>query len=231
MRSQFVKGMADGIPIMLGYFSVSIGFGILAVRSGLSILEAVGISASNLTSAGQAAGVSVIAAGGTLIEMAISQLVINLRYALMGVSLSQKLSPDFRLYQRLISAFGITDEIFAVAVSKTEPVTAKYMYGLILTPFIGWTTGTLVGAAAGGVLPSFITNALGIMLYGMFIAIIMPVSKKDHRVMAAVIIAAGLSVAISYLLPFISTGFAVIICALAASVLCALLFPVKEENN
>ena len=223
--------MADGIPIMLGYFSVSIGFGILAVRSGLSILEAVGISASNLTSAGQAAGVSVIAAGGTLIEMAISQLVINLRYALMGVSLSQKLSPDFRLYQRLIAAFGITDEIFAVAVSKTEPVTAKYMYGLIFTPFIGWTTGTLVGAAAGGVLPQFITNALGIMLYGMFIAIIMPASKKDHRVMAAVIIAAGLSALISFLLPFVSTGFAVIICALAASVLCALLFPVKEENN
>ena len=67
LRTDFLKGIRDGIPICLGYLSVSFGFGILAVGLGLSILSAVGISLTNLTSAGQVAGVGIIAAGGSLI--------------------------------------------------------------------------------------------------------------------------------------------------------------------
>lgn len=129
MRSPFVRGMAHGVPIMLGYLSVSFGFGILAVRLGLPVLGAVAISATNLTSAGQAAGVEIIAAGGTLLEMALTQLVINLRYALMGFSLSQKLDETFTTPHRLLVSFGITDEIYAVAISQPERLTATYMLG------------------------------------------------------------------------------------------------------
>lgn len=229
MRSPFVRGMAHGVPIMLGYLSVSFGFGILAVRLGLPVLGTVAISATNLTSAGQAAGVEIIAAGGTLLEMALTQLVINLRYALMGFSLSQKLDESFTTPRRLLVSFGITDEIYAVAISQPERLTATYMLGLILTPMLGWITGTALGAAAGQLLPAVVSDAMGIVLYGMFLAIIVPPSRKDKRVLLVVLLAAAVSCLFRYLLPAVSGGFAVIVSALAASVAGALLCPVSEE--
>ncbi|MBQ7834451.1 MAG: AzlC family ABC transporter permease [Ruminiclostridium sp.] len=231
MLSQFRKGLLHGIPIALGYLSVSFGFGIMAVRSGLSVFSAVMISVTNLTSAGQAAGVEIIAAAGTLMEMALTQLVINIRYSLMGISLSQKLDKSFTVPHRLIASYGITDEIFAVASAQIHPVTPAYMYGLILISFFGWSMGTFLGAAAGEILPEMITNAMGIVLYGMFIAIIIPPSRKQKSVLAAVVIAAAVSVLFKYVFTMVSGGFAVIISACAAAAAAALLFPVKEEQE
>ena len=231
MKKQFVKGMRHGVPIMLGYLSVSFGFGVLCIQQNLSIMAAVGISVTNLTSAGQVAGVGVIAAGGSLIEMILCQLVINLRYSLMSLSLSQKLDPSFNLMHRLFVGYGITDEIFAVASSQTELLKPSYMYGLILTPFLGWSTGTLLGAIAGDIMPASVTAALALMLYGMFIAIIIPPAKKNHKVLVVILIAAALSVIMHYLLPMISGGFAIIIAAVISSVIGALFFPVSEQER
>ena len=229
-QTPFIKGLLYGIPIGLGYLSVSFGFGILAVKSGLSVLEASLISLTNLTSAGQAAGVEVIAAGGTLLEMALVQLTINIRYALMALSLSQKLDQSFTLPHRLLAAYGITDEIFAVCASQEEKLLPTYMYGIISISTAGWVTGTFLGAAAGELLPAAVSAALGIMLYGMFIAIIVPPARKQRSVLCVVLAAAALSIACKYLLPGLSGGFAVILCAVAASVLGALLFPREEED-
>lgn len=185
LNKAFRKGVLQGIPIALGYLSVSFGFGILAVRAGLSIPAAVAISVTNVTSAGQAAGVGVIAAGGSYLEMALTQLTINFRYALMGFSLSQKLDEKFHLPQRMTTAFGITDEIFAVASSQPGMICPAYLYGLIAIAFLGWVLGTFLGAAAGQILPKFIIDCMGIVLYGMFLAIIVPVApekeKRPHR--------------------------------------------------
>lgn len=230
MKSQFLKGMSHGIPIALGYLSVSFGFGIMAVKSGLSILAAAAISITNLTSAGQAAGVSIIAAGGTLIEMALTQLVINIRYSLMAISLSQKLDGTFTTGRRLIAAYGITDEIFGVASSQKGKITASYMYGLIFISFLGWTIGTILGASAGQLLPEAVTNAMGIVLYGMFLAIIIPPSRKSRKILTVVVIAAAISILFKYLITEVSGGFAVIISAVAASAAGALLFPVSDEE-
>jgi len=231
VKSPFLRGMKDGIPIMLGYLSVSFGFGILATNLGLSILAAVGISASNLTSAGQVAGVEIIAAAGTLVEMVLTQLVINIRYSLMGISLSQKLDSSFKTPQRMLVSFGITDEIFAVASSQKGKICAKYMYGLIFVSFIGWTSGTLLGAAAGNILPRALTDAMGIVLYGMFIAIIIPPSRSDRGVLCVVCLAAALSLVCKFALPMISGGFAIIICAVIAACVGALIFPVKDQEG
>ena len=170
--------MRHGIPIALGYLSVSFGFGILAVNMGLTVAQAVGISVTNLTSAGQVMGVTVIAAGGSLFEMALTQLVINLRYALMGLSLSRKLDSSFNTPRRMLVSYGITDEIFAVASAQPKKVSPQYMYGLILVSFLGWSIGTFIGAFSGQILPQSIINAMGIVLYGMFIAIVIPVAKR-----------------------------------------------------
>ena len=163
--------------------------------------------------------------------MALTQLVINLRYALMGISLSQNLDSTFNTPRRLLVSYGITDEIYAVAVSRPEPLTARYMYGLILTPFLGWTAGTALGALAGRLLPDVVTDAMGIVLYGMFLAIFVPVARKDKRVLCVVLLAAAFSAVFKYLLPGVSGGFAVILSALAASVAGALLFPLRGEEN
>ncbi len=223
--------MTHGIPIALGYISVSFGFGIAAVRAGLSVAAAVGISASNLTSAGQAAGVEIIAAGGTLIELALSQLVINLRYSLMGLSLSQKLDDSFTVPHRLLASYGITDEIFAVAAAQPGKLKPLYMYGLILISALGWTGGTLLGAVAGQALPQMFTAAMGILLYGMFIAIIIPPSRKSRSVFGAVLIAALISLLFKFVFTKVSVGFAIIISASVAAAVMALIAPVPDDEK
>ena len=231
IQNDFLLGMFNGIPIFLGYLSVSFGFGIIAVSSGLSVFEAFMISLTNLTSAGQAQGVVVIASGGTLIEMALVQFVINIRYALMALSLSQKLDKKFTLPHRLLAAYGITDDIFALCSTKENILKPNYMYGVIAVSTFGWVLGTFLGGAAGTLLPANVTSALGIVLYGMFIAIIIPPIRKHKNILFVVGIAALFSVICKYLLPFISGGFAVIISAIIAAVLGALIFPQKDGEN
>lgn len=231
MKKPFARGASHGIPIALGYFSVSFGFGIVAVQSGLRAIEAVIISLTNLTSAGQAMGVAVIAAGGTLVEMAVTQLVINLRYALMAISLSQKLDSSFTTPHRLLAAYGITDEIFAVCAARDRKIKPAYMYGMISVAAAGWVGGTLAGAVANMLLPASLTAAMGIMLYGMFIAIIVPPAKNSRKVLTVVAIAAAFSSVFKYLLPAVSFGFAIIISSVAAAVIGAIFFPVDTEET
>lgn len=231
MKKLFFEGMKDGIPIGLGYFSVSFGFGILCINLGLTAAQAVGISASNLTSAGQVAGVGIIAAGGGLIEMALTQLVINLRYSLFGISLSQKLDSSFTMPHRIIASFGITDEIFAVAYAKSGKVKPVYMYGMIIISMLGWVLGTFFGAKLGQVLPKALTDAMGIMLYGMFMAVFIPPSRRERGVLTAVLAAAAISVIFTYMFTAVSGGFVVIISAVAAAAICAWLFPKKDDED
>ncbi|MBQ0066086.1 MAG: AzlC family ABC transporter permease [Firmicutes bacterium] len=230
MKNTFKLGVKDGIPICLGYFSVSFGVGILAIKSGLSALIAVIISATNLTSAGQVAGIGVIAVGGSFIEMILTQLLINCRYSLMALSLSQNLSKSFTLPHRMLAAFGITDEIFGVAASKKEPLTPTYMYGLISISTIGWVAGTFLGAVCGEILPPILTASLGILLYGMFIAIIIPPIRQSKANLTVILLAAFISCMIYYFASWISGGFSIIISAVVAAGIMAYVAPVKEEE-
>ena len=231
--NSFSKGIRNGLPICFGYLSVAFAFGIFAGGSGLSVAEALLISATNVTSAGQLAAVPIIAGGGTLIELAVSQLVINLRYALMSVSLSQKLGGSVRMIDRFVIAFVNTDEVFAVASSQNGAVGKKYLYGLILTPFLGWTLGTLLGAVAGNLLPSVVISALGVAIYAMFVAIVFPKAKKHRPTAICVLIAIALSCAFRYIpvLQAVPSGFSVIICAVIAAALMAWLAPIKEAGE
>ncbi|MFR0950708.1 MAG: AzlC family ABC transporter permease, partial [Ruminococcus callidus] len=176
--------------------------------------------------AGQAAGVGVIAAGGSYLEMALTQLTINFRYALMGFSLSQKLDKTFRLPQRMAAAFGITDEIFAVASAQSGTICPAYMYGLILIAFLGWTLGPL--GAAGQIHPSL---SLTLGRQRMFLAIIVPVSRKKKSVLAVVALAAACSILFRYVFTAVSSGFAIILCAVLASIFGAIVFPIPEEER
>lgn len=230
--NSFKKGLKDGIPICIGYFSVAFAFGIFAVENGLTVLQATLISLLNMTSAGQLAGVPIMASG-TLTELAISQLVINSRYSLMSVSISQKFSHKVKFWDKLIIAFANTDEIFAVAHSNNGSVGKKYMWGLMLLPIIGWTSGTFVGGFAGNILPNIVVSALGLAIYGMFVAIVVPVARKEKETALCVVWAIFLSCCFRYIpaLSVVPSGFTVIICAVVASVIFAIIAPIKDEES
>ena len=231
MRSVFRQGIRHGIPIGLGYLSVSFAFGMKAVGDGLTVLQAVLISMTNLTSAGQIAALPLMVTGASLAEMALTQLTINLRYALMSLSLGRKLDGSMGTLQRLVFSFANTDEIFAVASSQPGKVGKAYLYGLMIAPWIGWSLGTLLGAAAGTLLPVFVRNALGIAIYGMFLAIILPPARKDRPVRMVVIAAVALSLCFRYVpgLNTVSSGFVIIICGVLAAAFGAWRYPMKED--
>lgn len=230
---QLWYGIKDGIPIALGYLSVSFSFGIMAVEGGLTWYEATMISVFNTTSAGQVAGLSIMLMHGSLIEMAVTQFVINLRYSLMAISLSQNVNKGVKTFYRLFFGAMITDEVFAVAVSKVYKVGRGYLVGLQGVAFLGWALGTFFGAVLGGVLPEAVTSALGLALYGMFIAIFVPTSRTDRRVAIVVLIAILLSCAFTYVpvINSISSGFAVIISAIAASLFGTFFLPGNEKKE
>ena len=232
-KEDYLKGIRHGIPIALGYLGVSFAFGMKAVGDGLSWLQAVLISATNLTSAGQMAGLPLMISGADMAEMALTQLTINLRYGLMSLSLGRKLDSSMGTLQRLIFSFANTDEIFAVASSRPGKVGRDYLYGLMLTPFLGWTLGTLLGGVAGTLLPAFVRSALGIAIYGMFLAIILPPARKRKPVRFVVLLSVGLSLCFRYIpgLNRISGGFVIIICAVAAAAAGAALYPEEGDHS
>ena len=237
--NDFKRGMRDGIPIAMGYVPVSFTFGLMAVSVGMTWWQALLISVMNLTSAGQFAGLDIMAASGAYMEMALTEFIINLRYALMSLSLSQKL--DRSMTQKFCTAweirfaisYGITDEIFGVASSRKGEVGKWYFYGLISLPFIGWQAGTLFGALLGGVLPAMVSDVLGIAIYGMFLAIILPQAREDAACLKVILVAVAMSCCFRWIPMFrhVSSGFVIIICAVAASALGAWLYPVKEEEG
>ena len=232
-RNEFINGIKDGIPICLGYFSVSMAFGIAAVKGGIPSWAATLTSLTNVTSAGQFAGINIMLAFGSLIELAITTLIINMRYFLMSLSVSQKVDPSVKLWHRFLISFGITDEIFAVSMRHTRPLTTSYMLGLILTPVLGWTTGTLTGAVFTSVMPQSLSSAMGIALYGMFIAIIIPPARENFKVLIAILTAITASLIFTYapVICNLSSGWAIIIITVAVSAFCATFFPVETGKG
>ena len=229
-RKEYLDGMRLGMPICIGYFSVSFGFGAMAVAQGLSVWFATLISATNLTSAGQSAGLTVIAAGAAILEMILTQLVINSRYGLMSLALGQRFGPRVTTGQRLAAAFFNTDEVFALGMSRQGQLTPAFFLGAGTVAAIGWISGTAAGALAGSLLPASIRAVLGVMLYGMFIAIVVPQARAEKPVLFNVVLALIFSCLFTWapVLKDVSGGLAIVICTVLAAVLTSLVFPVEE---
>ena len=229
--SNYTRGLKAGIPIALGYLSVSFTFGIIAISYGLSWWQALIISMTTVTSAGQFAGIGIMLHPGQYFQMLISQITINIRYSFMSISVGQKADERFTGLSRWILGFMMTDEIFAVA-SQEESVSRSFFAGLATLPYLGWSVGTLLGAILGSILPDRLMSALSLAIYGMFVAIVVPEMKKTRPVLIVVVLAMLLSCAFHYI-PFlssISSGITITIVAISAAVVGAILFPVDEEK-
>lgn len=229
--NNYTRGLKAGIPIALGYLSVSFTFGIIAISYGLSWWQALIISMTTVTSAGQFAGIGIMLHPGQYFQMLISQITINIRYSFMSISVGQKADERFTGLSRWILGFMMTDEIFAVATQE-ESVSRSFFAGLATMPYLGWSVGTLLGAILGSILPDRLMSALSLAIYGMFVAIVVPEMKKSHPVLIVVALAMLLSCAFHYI-PFlssISSGITITIVAISAAVVGAILFPVDEEK-
>lgn len=232
-RTWFLQGMRDGIPIALGYFAVSLTLGITAKKAGLTALQSLLASLTNHASAGEFIGFTLIAAGASYLELCIMEAVANARYLLMSCALSQKLSPDTSLLHRLIIGFFVTDEIFGVSISVPGKLNPFYTYGVISVASPGWVIGTYLGVILGNLLPLRAVSALGVGLYGMFIAVFIPPARKSRIVAGLVVISFCASLLFSKVPVFaqISSGIRIIILTLAISLAAAVLFPIDEETE
>lgn len=223
----FQRGLKDSTPIALGYFTISIAFGLYCAQGGISPWVAGMMALTNLSSSGQFAGLNVILAGGALVQLGITVALVNLRYLLMSFSLSQRLPPGIGVLQRMVMAYGVTDEIYALAMA--QPVVGfGYFTGLMVMPVVGWTSGTLFGAFVGSVLPASLHSAMGVLLYAMFVAIVVPPAKSSRAIRVVVLVAAVVSTLL-FVVPGVrdlQVGWRIIIATLAAAGLGATLFPV-----
>lgn len=229
---EFLNGCRRSLPIALGYFPVSFSFGVFVASSGLPLGLATLISITNLTSSGQFAGVSLMLVQASYMETALTLLMINARYFLMSLSLSQKIDQKMLTLERMAISFGITDETFSLASLEQKTLSFPFMAGFILIPIIGWTSGTLAGETLTNLLPASLQNAMGLALYGMFLAIIIPASSKSRAIGEVVLLAAILST-LMYVTPLfqeLSSGFQLIIATLLAALYGAWRYPIEEKE-
>lgn len=234
-KAYLVRGMRDGIPIGLGYFAVAFALGINAAAANITPLQSFWMSLLNVTSAGEAAAISLLGVGTTYVELAFTQLVINIRYLLMSCSLSQKIAPETSVLHRLFIGYGVTDEIFGISMAEEGKLSPYYSYGAILVAAPSWAVGTLLGALLGNVLPAAATSALGVALYAMFLAIILPPARKSRVIASLVCVSMLLSALLAFLckqlsLTWFTEGFRIIALTVLISLVAAILFPVKDDT-
>ncbi len=236
-RKWFLKGMRHGVPIGLGYFAVAFTLGINAKAIGMTPFQSALMSFTMHASAGEFAAMTVIAAGSGYLEMAITQLVINLRYLLMSCALSQKVPEKLSLGHRFFLSYYITDEIFGISSTVEGKLNPWYSYGAASVASPGWVLGTFLGAVVGNILPTNIASAMSVALYGMFLAIIIPPARK-HKVIAVIVVVSMLAsygfTKLAELLSeyvTISSGMRILILTVVIAGIAAYVRPIEESGD
>lgn len=229
----YKRGFKDGLPIALGYVPVAFAFGVLSIENGFPTWFPMLVSLTNFTGTGQFVGTELIYLGATFLELFSTMLIINIRYTLMSVSLSQKLEHNTPMWKKLIIAFGVTDENYAVAMSNTGKITAIYYFGIMSCSFIGWVFGTVLGAILGNIFPASIMSAFGIALYAMFIAIIVPPATSNKSILVLILISIAFS-CVCYFVPYlnrIGEGWVIIIGSIICTSIISYFRPIKQDEE
>ena len=231
--NDYNNGLKAGLPVVFGYIPVGFAFGVTAASGGIPPWIVVLISLTNFTSAGQLMGATLIMAGASIFEIAITTLIINIRYIIMSMSFSQRIRQNMPIFEKMITAMAITDEIFTIASLKKGEVSFKYVFGLVTGPYIAWSAGTFLGAYVTGLLPMAIQQSMGIALYAMFMALIIPAAKESKAVLSVAAVAVLLSSLFRVFpaLAGLSAGYVIIICTIAAAAVGAYFFPQKEVQS
>ena len=231
-RKKFREGLRDGLPIALGYLAVSFGIGISCHTAGISAFQGFLMSLLNNASAGEYGGITVITENSGVFMMVLMTLIINARYLLMSCALSQHLSPDTPLIFRLIIGYDLTDELFGIAISQPGYLNVWYYIGAMCAAMPCWSAGTVIGVLLGNLMPVWAVSGFSVMLFGMFIAIIVPMGKRDRVVLGCIIVSflLGWLASVLPVLRELSEGTRILILTIVISAAAAVLFPQKEET-
>lgn len=231
--ARFTSGAKDAIPVFLGYLTVAVTFGVISAGKGLPSWCPVFMSMTCVSGTGQFVGMDLLSVASSVAEIVSAVIVINARYFLMGFSLAQKLPPEIKFWQRFIIAFGNTDENFAIAMSPDKTPDFAYFLGLMFSSYSGWVGGTIIGALLGDVIPASLMGAMGVALYAMYIAIIVPPAIKSKPIITVIAVSVIISCIIKFVPVFsaLGSGWSVIISGVAASALGAVLFPLEVSEN
>ena len=230
-KEKFLYGLHDGIPIGLGYLAVSFGLGISCRTAHLSPFQGFLLSLLNNASAGEYGGITVIAGDAGFLMMVLMMLVVNARYMLMSCALSQHLAPGTSLAQRLFLAFDLTDELFGISIAQPGYLSVWYYAGAMCAAIPGWSLGTVLGVLTGNLMPQWAVSGCSVMLFGMFLAIIIPEGKRSRVVLGciAVSFASGWLASVLPVVREWSEGMRILLLTVVISAGAALLFPRKED--
>jgi 4-azaleucine resistance transporter AzlC len=219
--TELLRGVRAGLPVAVGYLPMAMAFGVLATQTGLSFVQAAAMSLFVYAGASQFASLGLLAGGASALAIILATLVLNFRHFLMSVALSRRIPLEGRPGRAhravpLALGFGITDETFVVA-SLSESLTPSFFLGLALTAYLAWLSGTLIGAGFSSLIPAVIARGMGVALYAMFIAILIPGVKKSWINGLVAIAGASLAWGASFAVPGLPSGWRIVIAILVAS--------------
>lgn len=222
----FFSGVKMGIPVMIGFIPVAIAFAIMAMNAGMSAAETICMSVFVFAGASQMMSVGMIAEGAGMLSIVIATLIMNFRHFIMGTCIFERMEKTSAI-DKLVCGFGVTDESFAIfTTADKEKCNKWYFLGVLVSTYLSWVVGTVIGALASAVLPEVVSNSLGIALYAMFIALLVPGVKKNIRILGVVAITAILNLGLSYLLP---SSWALIVSTLVGAGVGVFIVPDGEE--
>jgi len=226
VREDYFRGVRTAIPILFGYFPAAMTFGLIAKNMDIDLVHACLMSIMVYAGASQFMALNLIESGIATGEIVIATLLMNFRHFLMSASLSSKLQEGSRFLP--VIAFGITDETFAVASTREQKLSSGFLIGLESVVYSSWIAGTAVGHTLGRVLPHAIQRSLGIALYALFIAILVPAVKRSYRAAVIALLSAGCHVLLSEI-RILSSGWNIIIAILFGAAVGSLFFNKSPE--
>lgn len=224
-RSTIKEGLVAGLPIVIGYFPIAMTFGILSKTMEISFLESVLFSAMVYAGSAQFMALNLLNLGVDSLQIVVTIFLVNFRHFLMSASIATKMDKNSKWTPFI--AFGITDESFSVASFKEDGFDDKFMMALQLISYISWIMGTMSGYLIGEVIPASMRSSMGIGIYAMFTALLIPKAKKSNKILTIALLSGVINTLLIYskILP---EGWSLIFAIISVSGLGAILY--REED-
>lgn len=230
----FSAGAKKSLPVIIGMIPSAMAFGILAKTAGLSIWESLFMSAVVFAGASQFAALNMLMIGVSMADILITTALLNARHIMMGSSISQRMERGINPFEKFALFFFLTDESFSIAsLQEAEIVAPGFLWGVQLPIFLTWNVLTLCGYIGTAFLPRDLQSSMGIAIYALFLAIIIPAARKSRAALIVTLSAMTLSALLKWLPLFaqLNRGLAIIISAGVAAVIGAMLFPTGKEER
>lgn len=212
MNKDMKEALKAGLPIFIGYVPPAVAFGILSKGCDITLFESFLFSAVVFAGASQFIALNLLMTGMGPGGIILTTLLVNFRHFLMSAYLSTRVGRMAKRYIFLM-AFGVTDEVFSVLSFSKRKLTKTFVYVLQLSAYSGWVSGTIAGYIMGRFLPEVLTQSMGLALYSLLLAILLPELKSSVKALFLTIASGVLNTALIHL-DILPGGWNIIVCIL-----------------